>query len=293
MTNREDRNGAGPKSGEKPGDARPFEPSERTPPNSTGRRVVFALLALLAFAGAFALWRVAAQRPAPVADAPAPAEDASRLVQRRLAEAKDYAPFFEILASRFPAESAQIKTALAERLTTDKDAGADALLAQALKSLRETRGVVAAKADAPAMTRVFEAQGAMIAALRAADPKLCVDFVYGGATDAFMTFVATRRPLFAALAKANLDAILDGADKKIERDAPTDDDFAALEKALRDKGLGDAEVATLLDGKTPDPPLPDERMCESAAAYVAAVLALPEPARSRLLALAIELMARG
>ena len=108
-----------------------------------------------------------------------------------------------------------------------------------------------------------------------------------------MAFAAGHRPLFAEVASANLDAILDGGEKKIARDEPTDEDFATLEKALRDKGLGDPEIGALLDGKTPDPPLPDAAMCDAARAYVAALLALPEPTRSRVMALAIELMARS
>ncbi|QLP97669.1 MAG: hypothetical protein HZY79_10095 [Rhodoblastus sp.] len=232
--------------------------------------------------------------PAEMAPPPGEQAEARKLIDQRLAAAKDYAPFLDLLAQRFPADSAQIRDGFATRAIADKGAATpDRFVADALKNLRETRGVLAAKADAPLMSRVFEAQGAMLAALRDADAKLCVDFVYGGATDAFMAFSASHRALLAGVAQASLDAILDGADKRIERDAPTDEDFALLEKALRDKGMGDAEVATLLDGKTADPPLADERMCDAARAYVTAVLGMPEPARSRVLALAIELMARS
>ena len=232
--------------------------------------------------------------PAEMAPPPGEQGEARALVDQRLAAATDYAPFLDALAQRFPADSAQIRDAFTTRAIADKAAATpDRFVADALKALRETRGVIAAKAETPAMARVFEAQGAMLAALGKDDPKLCVDFVYGGATEAFMAFSASHRGLLAGVAQAGLDAILDGADKKIERDAPSDEDFAALEKALRDKGLGDAEVATLLDGKTAEPPLADARMCEAARAYVEAVLELPEPARSRVLALAIELMARS
>ena len=261
---------------------------------SAARKALLAALAATLGLGA-ALWFGGvlprpAPVPAPIAAAPA---DPATLVARMLAT-PDYAPFFDTLAARFPAEGAQLKDAFAARAAADPAAaGPDRFVADALKNLRETRGVVAAKADAPAMARVFEAQGAMIAALRAADARLCVDFVYGGASDAFMAFASANRAPFAAVARANLDAILDGAQKKIERERPTDENFAALEAALRAKGMGDAEIAALLDGKTPDPPLPDERMCEAAGAYVAAMLALPEPARARMMALAIELMARS
>lgn len=266
--------------------------------------VIAALVGALAIGGA--LWRqgVFTRRDATAPDQPhasaetAPARDeraeANALIDRRLAEAPDYASFFSALASRFPADAALIRDNLAA-LTIAGKAGAtpDRFVAVALKTLRETRGVVAAKADTAAMARVFEAQAAMLAALRQTDSKLCVDFVYGGATDAFMAFSGAHRALLAAVAQAALDAIADGGEKKIEREAPGDEDFALLESALREKGFGEPEIAVLLDGKTPDPPLSDDRMCDAARAYVAAVLALPEPARSRVLALAIELMARS
>jgi hypothetical protein len=269
-----------------------------------GRRAtVIAALAVVAVAAVLAgvLSRHGSVTPGPPpsapADAPPPADrraEARALVEARLRQATDYAPFFQTLDARLPADAAQIRDGFVEKALSDQaSATPDRLVADALKSLRETRGVVAAKADAPAMTRVFEAQGAMLSALRESDAKLCVDFAYGGATDALMAFSIAHRLLFADLAKANLDAILDGAEKKLEREPATDDDFAALEKALRDKDLGDVEVAALLDGKTPDPPLSDERMCDAARLYVGAVLALPEPARSRVLSLAIELMARS
>lgn len=277
-------------------------PGPAAKPAGSGRAGVVAILGAAAIVAALAWWqgaftkRVESPPEKPVETA-APLDDAATaraLVERRLAEANDYAPFFAALASRFPADSAQIRDNLAAAALADKAAATpDRFVAVALKSLRETRGVVAAKADTPAMTRVFEAQAAMLAALRQADPKLCVDFVYGGATDAFMEFSGAHRALFAAVAQAALDAIVDGGEKKIERDAPDDEDFALLEKALRDKGYGDPEIAVLLDGKTPDPPLADERMCDAARAYVEAVLAMPEPARSRVLSLAIELMARS
>jgi hypothetical protein len=257
------------------------------PPRSRAASVAAAVVGVLALGGG-ALWYGLGSR----GSAPVPASPAD-VVAVRLAEAKDYAPFFDGLAARLPADSAQIRESLARRAQGEPDSAADRFVADALKALRETRGVAAAKADAPAMARVFAAQGAMLAGLREADPKLCVDFVYGGATDALMSFAAGHRPLFAEVASANLDAILDGGEKKIARDEPTDEDFATLEKALRDKGLGDAEIGALLDGKTPDPPLPDAAMCDAARAYVSALLALPEPTRSRVMALAIELMARS
>jgi hypothetical protein len=232
--------------------------------------------------------------PAEIGPPPGEEIDARKHVGDLLGQAPAYTPFFDALVAKFPADAANLREAFAERVVTDRaSANPDRFLADALKALRQTRGVVAAKADDAALGRVFSAQSTMLAALREADPKLCVDFLYGGATDAFLDFVAPRRPLFAELAQANLAAILDGAEKKIEREAPNDDDFNALEQALRAAGLGDVEIAALLDGKAPDPPLPDERMCDAGRAYLKAIQALPEPARSRLQALAVEVMSRS
>lgn len=264
------------------------------PPPRPGRgKLVLAALVAAAALGA-GLWAGGVLPPRPAPEAPAAPPEPAAEVAARLAAAPDYAPFFDTLAARFPADSTQLREAFATASPGDRAAAtADRFVADALKHLRQTRGIVASKADAPAMARVFEAQGAMIAALRDADPRLCVDFVYGGATGAFMDFVERRRPLFAAVAKANLDAILDGADRKIERDAPTDEDFAALEAALRGKGMGDPEIAALLDGKTPDPPLPDAQMCAAGKTYLQTLATLPEETRLRIYALAVELMARS
>lgn len=278
---RRDTNAAGP-------DPHAALPGVGAPSRGRAGWIAAAVVALLAVGGG-ALWYALDARKAPPA-ATAPAD----LVAARLAEATDYAPFFDAIAARLPADSAQLREGFVQRAQSEPAAAtADRFVADALKALRETRGVAAARADAPAMSRVFAAQGAMLAALGEADARLCVDFVYGGATDALMSFAAGHRPIFAAVARANLDAILDGGDKKIEREEPTDADFAALEKLLRDKGLGDPEIGALLDGKTPDPPLADARMCEAARLYVEALQALPEPTKSRLMALAIELMARS
>ena len=60
-------------------------------------------------------------------------------------------------------------------------------------------------------------------------------------------------------ALAGLEAIEDGAEKKIDREAPSEQDFDDLEKLLRSRGLDAAAIALLLDGKEPNPPLSTNR----------------------------------
>ena len=114
-----------------------------------------------------------------------------------------------------------------------------------------------------------------------------------GPAKGFFQFAAEHRALVGDLARAGLDAAIDGGKTKTERDPPTDADFQALEGALRERGLNEAEIATLLDGKSADPPLPDARLCETGRLYLAAMASLPEDARMRLYALAVGLMARS
>jgi hypothetical protein len=66
-----------------------------------------------------------------------------------------------------------------------------------------------------------------------------------------------------------------------------------LENALTKRGLSKVEIDALLDGKTPDPPLEDARMCAAGQTYLDVLSGLPEPARLRIYGLAVELMARS
>ena len=99
--------------------------------------------------------------------------------------------------------------------------------------------------------------------------------------------------LAGEMAIAGLDAIVDGQAKKNTRQAPSDADFALLEKGMAAKGLSQAEIEALLDGKTPDPPLEDARLCQAGRVYLEMLKTLPEPVRLRIYALAVELMARS
>jgi len=95
------------------------------------------------------------------------------------------------------------------------------------------------------------------------------------------------------MAEAGLDAILDGQAHRIERPAPTVEDFDLLEDELVARGLDTIEIGALLDGKMPDPPLPAPRMCAAGRAYLDALQNLPEETRLKMYALAVELMARS
>jgi hypothetical protein len=133
----------------------------------------------------------------------------------------------------------------------------------------------------------------MLRALAAKDPRLCVNFLYGGESPGFFEFSAQNRGLVAAMAIAGIDAIHDGEIKRIERPAPTGTDFDALEKALRAKGLDTPEIEALLDGKAGDPPIGDAKMCRAGQVYLETLAAMPESTRLRIYGLAVELMARS
>ena len=95
------------------------------------------------------------------------------------------------------------------------------------------------------------------------------------------------------MALAGLEAMLNGKSKNIIREKPSDTDFRVLEVALGDHGLSRSEIDALLDGKTPDPPIEDPRMCAAGQTYLEVLATLPEVARMRIYALAVQLMANS
>lgn len=241
---------------------------------------------------------VAAATPAaPIAATPSsdePLRQARESVEREIAEkAPEYAVFFDRMHSVLPAEYDTIVDGFAREALDGKDLSIDALLSQAVRDLRVSNGILAAKADGPALSHIFDIQLRMMQALAGTDPKLCVDFLYGGASQAFFAFSAAHRPLVADMAIAGLEAIDSGRANQIDRDAPTDSDFNQLSSAMKSQGVNDAEVAAILDGKTPNPPIPDARMCTVGQIYLKTLAALPEQARLRIYALAVSLMARS
>ena len=239
-----------------------------------------------------------ASPPPPSAAAPAPTGPspefiATRMaVEQKIAAAPDVARFFDRLRLALPTEHEAAIVALARRPNSIGDT-ADLYLSEAVKTLRQSRGAVAARADGPALTKVFKQQLAVLDALAQRDPRLCVDFLYGGASEGFFKFSSENRALVSDLAIAGLEAIVDGRQKNIARGAPNEADFQTFEEALKKNGLAPLEIDALLDGKVPDPPLPDARMCAAGKIYLQTLSTLPEAPRQRIQALAIDLMARS
>ncbi len=206
----------------------------------------------------------------------------------------DYARFFQRLHAVLPAEYGTILDGFAKQAANGSDvSNVDALVSQAVRDVRLSNGVVAAKADGPALSHIFDMQLAMMQALAVKDARLCVDFLYGGASQAFFAFAAQNRPLVTAMATAGLEAIGSGRVNQIQRQPPSAADFDALQSAMKSQGLSDVEIAAILEGKTPDPPIPDARMCTVGQIYLKTLAALPEPVRLRIYGLAVELMARS
>ena len=215
-------------------------------------------------------------------------------IESRLAEAPDYLAFFADLKRAFPADYDRILGGFAARAATSgRVESPDFYLSETLRRLRRTRGILAAQAAAEPLGHVFEVQAQILTKLAATAPPLCVDFLYGGASDEFFDFSEKNRDLIAAMAEAGLAAILDGQAHKIERPAPSVEDFDLLEDELVARGLDTVEIGALLDGNMPDPPLPAQRMCAVGRAYLDALQSLPEETRLKMYALAVELMARS
>jgi hypothetical protein len=283
------------------------------------RQIKIALLAMTAaLATAFGSWFLATgeQRSAPPApplaakpvtttpvapesvEEPAKGEadaavDPQRLaaLQDKLKQAPEYAAFFAQLRSLYPSDyDAAVKSALAQGIETHDNA-ADLFLTQAVQVLRQKRGMMGARAGAEALDSLFDQHQKVLAQLATTDPALCVDFLTGAPAERFVAFAGAHRALMAAEAQAGLTAIDDGAHKKIEREAPTPEDFDELEKALLAKGMDKAAVAQLLDGKAPNPPLSDTQQCQNGLVYLDAMKATPDLQRLRLYALALEVMA--
>jgi len=222
-----------------------------------------------------------------------PADSARAGVEETIANAPEIARFFDRLRLALPSDYESAVAALAARRSGGAADSADYDLSQAVKTLRQSRGALAAKADGAALGRVFDAQLAVLKALSAVNARLCVDFLYGGASEAFLKFSADNRTLVSDLAIAGLDAILDGKAKNLARTTPTESDFQMFETSLRQNGVGSAEIGALLDGKTPDPPISDDRMCAAGKTYLETLQQMPDDVRGRIQALAVDLMARS
>lgn len=238
----------------------------------------------------FALRPASPTKPVDAADI----EAARPAVDARLHATPEFAPFYDRLKATFPADYARLVNVFAQRtVVTGETASPDRMISEAVRILRQSHGILASKASPELLANVFEMQAAMLATLAPVDPGLCVDFLYGGASQAYFDFSAQHRDLVAKLAEAGLDAIVDGQSKHIDRAVPTNADFDVIEHALTAKGLSKDEIGALLDGKTFDPPIPEARLCEAGRTYLETLRTLPDETRMRIYGLAVELMARS
>ena len=235
----------------------------------------------------------AATSPANVPPTPPAAPPPRTALSDRLGEVPEYKTFRDRFAANFPGDWTRALDVMgqprADGMPSDTP---DALFLDTLKTLRRSRGALAAKADGTPLSAVFNQQMRLLAALSATDKRLCVDFLFGEDSRGFLVFAGTHRPLMVAMASAALEAVIDGSAKRIERPAPTDADFALLEKMLTERGLGAAEIEALLDGRHPDPPIADDRLCDAGLVYYDVLKQLPDEARLRIYALSVELMSR-
>lgn len=212
-------------------------------------------------------------------------------IEATIASAPEYARYFARLRETFTADyEAMLVAFAAQRAQMKERPGIDYYLAEAHQQLRRSRGAAAGLAENAPLSEVFARQLDVLHALAQEDKKICVAFLYGGTDLEFQKFAARRRQLVADMALANLEAIVSGERSKIEREKPTDTDFRVFEVALADHGLSAAEIGALLDGKTPDPPLEDARLCAAGQTYLDVLRILPEAARLRIYALAAKLM---
>ena len=245
-----------------------------------------------------AVTQVASQREPPRSSLPPATLAAARgVLERAIAEAPDYTRFFDRLRLVFPGDYETIMNALAEanqaRGADGKEVNYDLVMADAVVALRRARGALAAKAPEPALAQIFNLQLAEMRALRQRDPHLCVAFLYGANGAGFLSFAADHRSLVADAAIAGLDAMNGGRMEGVDRGTPSDFDFQSLDRALVGKGLSRPEIDALLDGKTADPPIADDAMCQAGETYLETLGSLPADVRGRLYGLAVDLMAKS
>ena len=224
------------------------------------------------------------------ASAPAPAPVADEAAEP-LAAVPEFARFYERLKADFPRDYGT----LVDRLHAPgaSPPAATAVIWDALRDLEQSQGVLAAEADPPALDRFFDARSAVLDGLAPLNARQCVDFLYGVADGAMADFTEAHRGLVATLADRTLDAIADGRSRHLDREPPSPADLDALAAGLAGHGLSPAEIGLLIDGTTPETPLPDARTCEIGRTYLAVLHGLPAESRSRIYGLAAELLARS
>lgn len=224
----------------------------------------------------------------------APEAETRQKLDALIAQSPDYGRFFDRLHAVFPADYDGILDQLARNATAAKKLPApDVLLADTVSALRKVNGGFASKAPDDALARIFAIQLKEMQALGRRDTRLCVAFLFGANGPGLLEFAASHRDLIADAALSGLEAMNSGRRNPVQRGAPTDADFQALDKALSSNGLSRAEIDALLDGKTPEPPIPDERMCQAGQVYLQTMAALDPATRGRLYSLAVDLMVKS
>jgi len=259
--------------------------------------LALAAAALVAIGAGVGLTWMALHPASRLADAGAASIDkggARQQIETLIAATPDYARYFARLRETFTADyEAAIDDFAARLAQTKEEQSVDYYLSEAVRRVRTSHGALAAKAEPEPIARVFEKQLEVLQAVAREDKRMCVAFLYGATNLDFQRFASSRRQIVSDMALAGLEAIVSGQANKIERAAPTEADFRILENALTARGLGKAEIDALLDGKMPDPPLEDARMCGAGQTYFEVLKTLPEPARTKVYGLALELMARS
>jgi len=286
---------------------------------SLNRSIRIAILALAAvLAAAFGSWFLATQGDKPAAFEPplrvktvttetvapddaealpkpgeaAPSDPtAQAALVEKIGQTPEYQPFFARLRALYPGDYDAALNAGAGQGMDKADNAADLFLNESVRQLRQTRGLTGARAGGQALDHLFDVHLTILRQLAGGDAALCVDFLNGAPAGRFGDFTGGHRALMADWASAGLEAISDGAEKKIDREAPTPQDFDDLEKRLLEKGLDKPAIDLLLDGKEPNPPLTDQQACKNGIAYLEALKSLPDLQRLRLYALALEVMA--
>jgi len=215
-------------------------------------------------------------------------------IETQIAATPDYARYFARLRETFTADYENALEGFAARYAKTRERqSVDYYLAETMRQMRQTHGLLAAKADKDPLTKQFVSQLEVLRALGQEDKKTCVAFLYGATDLDFQNFAATRRVLVSDMALAALEAMVSGAQRQIQREQPTATDFRVLEVALADRGLGRQEIDALLDGKMTEPPLDDAKMCAAGQTYLEVLRTLPEAARTRIYGLALELMSKS
>ncbi len=233
----------------------------------------------------------APERPGPTLS-PDALTAARSAVERAIADAPDYARFFDRLRLAFPSDYDTILIGLAAR-NGGKEVNVDVVMAEAVAALRKAHGTLAARSTDEALAQVYALQLKTMQALGQGDPHLCVALLYGANVAGFTAFSADHRALVADSAIATLDAMASGRGDHIERPAPSDADFKALDNALVAKGLTRPQIDTLLDGTVANPPVPDDAMCEAGQHYLEVLASLPPDLRARLYEFSVDLMAKS